>query len=66
MYPGVHAVGRPDHPAVVMSGSGATVTFRELDERSNQLARLWRAHGLDVGDHVAIFSENQPRFFEVM
>ena len=49
-----------------MSGSGATVTFRELDERSNQLARLWRSHGLDVGDHVAIFSENQPRFFEVM
>ena len=42
------------------------MTFRELDERSNQLARLWRSHGLDVGDHVAIFSENQPRFFEVM
>ena len=66
MYPGVHGVGRPDHPAVVMSGSGVTVTFRELDQRSSQLARLWRAHGLSVGDHVAIFSENQPRFFEVM
>jgi long-chain acyl-CoA synthetase len=66
VYPGVHGVGRPDHPAVVMSGSGVTVTFRELDQRSSQLARLWRAHGLSVGDHVAIFSENQPRFFEVM
>ncbi len=49
-----------------MGATGETVTFRELDERSNQLARLWREHGLGVGDHVAIFSENQPRFFEVM
>lgn len=66
MYPGAHAATRPDHPAVVMAGSGEVVTYRQLDDRSNQLARLWQGHGLVAGDHVAIFSENQPRFFEVM
>jgi long-chain acyl-CoA synthetase len=66
LYPGTRAAERPDHAAVIMGATGETVTFRELDERSNQLARLWREHGLGVGDHVAIFSENQPRFFEVM
>ena len=66
MYPGIHAASRPDHPAVIMGQSGEVVTYRQLDERSNQLARLWRDRGLTRGDHVAIFSENQPRFFEVM
>jgi acyl-CoA synthetase (AMP-forming)/AMP-acid ligase II len=49
-----------------MAGSGEVVTYRQLDDRSNQLARFWRERGLVAGDHVAIFSENQPRFFEVM
>ncbi|MDY7106035.1 MAG: AMP-binding protein [Actinomycetota bacterium] len=66
MYPGVHANNTPDKPALIMGGSGEVVTYRELDERSNQLARLWRDHGLRPGDHVAIFSENQPRYLEVM
>ncbi|QYG94464.1 AMP-binding protein [Iamia sp. SCSIO 61187] len=66
MYPGVHATTTPDKPALIMGGTGEAVTYRELDERSNQLARLWRDHGLEPGDHVAIFSENQPRYLEVM
>ena len=66
MYPGVHATTTPDKPAVIMGASGAVVTYRQMDERSNQLARLWRDHGLRPGDHVAIFSENQPRYLEVM
>lgn len=66
MYPGAHAATRPDHPAVIMGRSGEVITYRQLDERSNQLARLWADAGLTRGDHVAIFSENQPRYFEVM
>lgn len=66
MYPGAHSHTMPDKPAILMAGSGEVVTYRELDERSNRLARLWRSHGLAPGDHVAIFSENQPRYFEVM
>jgi acyl-CoA synthetase (AMP-forming)/AMP-acid ligase II len=66
MYPGVHAASTPDKPALIMGGSGEVVTYAELDQRSNQLARLWRDHGLGPGDHVAIFSENNARFLEVM
>src|SRR3546814_613911 len=66
VYPGVHAQSTPDKPALIMGGSGEVVTYRQLDERSNQLARLWRDHGLAPGDHVAIFSENNARFLEVM
>ena len=54
MHPGVHAAERPDHPAIVMATSGETVTYGELDERSNRLAQLWYDRGLRRGDHVAI------------
>src|SRR3546814_19558537 len=49
-----------------MGSTGEIVTYAELDQRSNQLARLWRDHGLGPGDHVAIFSENNAHFLEVM
>jgi long-chain acyl-CoA synthetase len=64
MYPGLQAKTRPDQPAVIMAGSGETVTYRELDERSNRLAHLLRALGLKRLDHFAIFMENHPRYVE--
>ena len=66
MYPGHHAQTRPDHPAVISEPSGEIVTYRQLDERSNQLAQLWHAHGMRRGDHVCVFMENHPRYFEVV
>src|SRR5690554_2863258 len=66
MYPGTIAREHPDRPAVVMATSGEVVTFRQLDERSNQLAHLLRAVGLGRGDHIALFMENHPRFLEVV
>ena len=65
-HPGVHALDRPDHPAVIMAGSGETITYRELDERANQLAHVFRAQGLNEGDHMALFMENQIRFMEIV
>ena len=66
MYPGTYAASAPDRPAVIMAGSGEVVTYRELDERSNRLAHLLRGAGLQRGDHIALFMENQPRFMEVV
>jgi long-chain acyl-CoA synthetase len=64
MYPGLQAIARPDQPAVIMARSGETVTYRELEARSNRLAHLLRAVGLERADHYAVFMENQPRYIE--
>ena len=65
MYPGTHAVTTPDKAAVIMAETGETVTYKELDDRSNQLAQWLYAKGLRPGDHIAIFAENHPRFYDV-
>ena len=66
MYPGIWASRTPEKPAAIDSSSGALVTYRQLDDRSNQLAQLLWARGLRPGDHVAIFMENNLRYFEVV
>jgi len=65
MHPYLHAQKFPDKPAYIMAGSGETVTYRQLDERSNRIAQLFRSLGLQAGDHIAIFMENNARFFEI-
>ena len=66
MYPGAHAESTPDKPAVVMAGSGEVVTYRHLNDRSNQLAQLlWKA-GLRPGDTLALCLENNARYHEVL
>ncbi len=64
MHPYIHARKTPDKPAYIMAGSGETVTYRQLDQQSNRIARQFRSLGLVAGDHVAIFMENNARFFE--
>ena len=44
---------------------GETVTYRQLDEQSNRIAQLFRSLGLKTGDGIALFMENNPRFFEI-
>jgi len=65
MHPSIHARTTPDKPAYIMAGSGETVTYRQLDEQSNRAAQLFRSLGLKAGDHIAIFLENNARFFEI-
>ncbi|MGD8415945.1 MAG: AMP-binding protein [Pseudomonadales bacterium] len=66
MYPGHWSHVTPDKPAVIESTTGTAVTYRELDDRSNQLAQLFRAKGLERGDHVALFMENRLPYFEIV
>ena len=52
MYPGIHAQTTPDKPALIQAGprfGGTVVTFRELEDRSAQLAQLWWSAGLRPG-----------------
>ena len=62
MYPAVHAKNTPDKPAYIMGATGETVTCRELDERSNQLAHLLRERGLRRGDAIVICMENNASY----
>ncbi|GAA4407616.1 AMP-binding protein [Quisquiliibacterium transsilvanicum] len=64
MYTGMHAQQRPDKPAFIMASTGETVSYAELDARSNRLAHLLRAHGLKRLDHYSIFMENNARYLE--
>jgi long-chain acyl-CoA synthetase len=61
----VHAAAHPEKIATIMSQSGETLTYGELDERSTRLARLLRTSDLKPGDVVAIFMENNIRYHEV-
>ncbi|HEY3695920.1 acyl-CoA synthetase [Phenylobacterium sp.] len=66
MYPGTYGKTQPDKAAVVRAATGETLSYRQLDDRSNRLARLLHAHGLRRGDHVALYMENSLVFFDVI
>ena len=63
MHPSIHARTHPDKPAIIMAASGETVSYAQLDARSNQVAQLLRARGIAAGDTVALCMENHPWFF---
>ncbi|HTG05454.1 MAG TPA: AMP-binding protein, partial [Bradyrhizobium sp.] len=63
-HPSVYARTQPDKIAYQMAGSGKAISYRELDELSNQGAHLFRALGLKAGDHVAFLIENRLAFME--
>ena len=65
MHPSIVALQTPDKPAIIMAGSGETLTYRGLEDRSNQGAQLFRALGLQPGDGLAVFMENHIRFLEI-
>jgi acyl-CoA synthetase (AMP-forming)/AMP-acid ligase II len=58
MHPFVHAAVTPETPAIIMAGSGATLSYADLEARSNRVAQLLRAHGLTRGDCIAVLMHN--------
>ena len=66
MHPSLHAKTQPDRAAFIMAASGETVTYRQLEDRSNQGAQLFRSLGIGAGDAIAIFMDNSPRYFEIL
>lgn len=65
MHPYIHAESNPEKPAIIMGSTGETVTYAELDKRSNQIAHLFRKLGLGHGDPVAVCMDNRARFFDI-
>lgn len=66
MYPGVHALEKPEQPAMIMAGSGRSISYAELDRRSIQLARVFDAYGLAPTATVAVACENRLEWAEMM
>jgi len=62
MYPAVHAQSNPDKAAIIM-GCGDVVTYRQLNDRSNQCANLFASLGLGKDDAIALFMGNCPDYF---
>ncbi len=65
MHPYIHAASQADKPAIIMAGSGQTITYGELEAESNRVAQLLRSHGLKRGDAIAIFMENGPHYLPI-
>lgn len=66
LHPIAHAASRPDHPAIIMAGSGQQMTFRQMDEAANRFAQLLRARGLKAGDAFAVLLENRIEYFTLI
>jgi fatty-acyl-CoA synthase len=64
-HPSITAETYPHKPAIIMGDSGEMVTYRQLDERSNQGAQLFRSLGLKAGDHIGLMMENTHQFLEI-
>ncbi|WP_432125503.1 amino acid adenylation domain-containing protein [Streptomyces sp. bgisy082] len=54
------AARRPDRTAVI-TASGQTLTYAELDERANRVAGALRADGVGPDDRVAVMMERGPQ-----
>jgi len=65
LFPGVIARTAPDRPALIMGSTGRTLTYRELDDNSADLAAALHARGLRKGDVVAMLSDNAAECFEI-
>jgi fatty-acyl-CoA synthase len=60
----IAAVRHPNQCAVI--DERGSLTYRELDERSNAIANAWLAAGLKAGDGVAVIARNHRGFLEAV
>jgi acyl-CoA synthetase (AMP-forming)/AMP-acid ligase II len=55
----------PEKAAVILGGSGTSLTYAELDAAANRGAHVLRAAGVAAGDAIAMCLENGYHFFNV-
>lgn len=65
MHPRLHAETFPEKAAVIMAGTGETISYGELEQHANRGAHALRALGLGNGDTLALASDNRPEVFDI-
>lgn len=65
MHPFHHAASQPDTPAIIMAGSGESLSYAQLEAESNRIAHLLRSLGLARGDTIAILMLNEIDFLPI-
>ncbi|WP_128891320.1 acyl-CoA synthetase [Erythrobacter sp. HKB08] len=66
MHPIAHAKTRPDHPAIIMAGSGEQMTYGELEANANRFAQLLRSRGFGPEDAFALLLENRIEYYTLI
>lgn len=65
MHPCHHAASQPETAAIVMAGSGESLTYAGLEARSNRIAQLLRGLGLARGDVIAVLMVNELDYLPI-
>lgn len=65
-WPGIHAKRKGAHAALVDGDTGRTISFAELDSRTNQIADMLRGQGVRPGDRIALITLNSPEMLELI
>ena len=58
-----HASFRPDHTAIICADTDKRLTYAELYSETLAACQSLKSHGVGRGDRVAIFAQNDVRFF---
>jgi long-chain acyl-CoA synthetase len=64
-HPRLHASRNPEQPAIIMAGSGASLSYGELEAQANRGAHLFRALGIQPGDTIAVWLPNCPEYLTI-
>jgi len=62
----IHAVSKPNDPAIILSNSGHIISWQEYDRKVNQIGQFFRDIGLKEKDHVAILMDNCEAYLEIL
>ena len=65
MHPFHHAAATPDTPAIIMAGSGQSLTYAQLEAQSNRIAHLLRGLGCQRGDTIALLMLNEIDYLPI-
>ena len=61
----ISAIAALDPERLAVISEFGNRSFREVNERANQIARLLREQGYQEGDGIALLCGNRPEFIEV-